>query len=202
MTYKLPKVYKPTISGQKAPGQKATTYTLLRCQTKQTHHQWTECHRTMTYILSRCQRKQTHISGQNVSGQEPTTYTLLRCQIKQTHQWTECLRTRANNLHPVEVPNKANPPSVDRMSQDRNQQLTSCQGARESKPTISGQDVSGQEPTTYKLLRCQIKQTHHQWTECPRTRTNNLHSVEVPNKANPPSVDRMSQDRNQQLTCC
>ena len=194
MTYKLSKVYKPAISGQKAPGQKAITYMLLRCQRKQTHHQWTECPTRTNNLqavkmpnkakppsvdrmsqnknqqLTRCwgakQSKPT-ISGQNVTGQEPTTYKLLRCQKKQTHyQWTECPRTRTNNLHAVEVPNKANPPSVDRMSQDKNQQLTLCWGAKQSKPTISGQNVPEQEPTTYMLLRCQTKQTHHQWTEC------------------------------------
>ena len=37
------------------------------------------------------------------------------------------------------------------MSQNRNQQLTIFGGARESKPTISGQNVPGQEPTTYML---------------------------------------------------
>ena len=55
---------------------------------------------------------------------------------------------------------------MDRMSQDRNQQLTVCQGIRERKQVISGQNVTGQESTTYSLSRDQRKETGDQWTEC------------------------------------
>ena len=91
---------------------------------------------------------------------------------------------------------------MDRMSQDRNQQLTFCQGIRERKQVISGhnvtgqesttyslsgirerkqvisgQNVTGQESTTYSLSRDQRKETGDQWTECHRTGINNLQTV-------------------------
>src|ERR1700677_1979625 len=65
------------------------------------------------------------------------------------------------------------------MSEDRNQQLTSCQGIRERKVVISGQNVTGQESTTYSLSRHQRKKTSDQWTECHRTGINNIHTVKV-----------------------
>src|ERR1700685_3356537 len=68
------------------------------------------------------------------------------------------------------------------MSQDRNQQLTSCQGIRERKQVISGQNVTGQESTTYSLSRHQRKKTGDQWTECHRTGINNLHPVKASEK--------------------
>src|ERR1700691_1279053 len=65
------------------------------------------------------------------------------------------------------------------MSQDRNQQLTACQGIRERKQVISGQNVTGQESTTYILSRHQRKKTGDQWTECHRTGINNLPAVKA-----------------------
>ena len=167
MTYKLSKKVKYTISNKV-------------CQNR--NQQRTACRGA--------RESKSTISGQNVLEQEPTTYNLWRWQRKQTHhQWPECSRTGTNNLHAVEVAEKANPLSMARMSQNRNQQLTYCGGGRESKSTISGQNVLGQKPTTYTLWRCQRTQIHHQWPECPRTGTNNLQSIEVPEKANPLSVD-------------
>jgi hypothetical protein len=108
------------------------------------------------------------------------TYSLASHRRKQTRdQWTECPKTGINDLHPVEAPEKANSRSVDRTSQDRNQQLTRCRGAGESKLAISGQNVPGQQSMTYKLSRCRRKQTRDQWTECPRTGINDLLAVEA-----------------------
>jgi hypothetical protein len=79
-----------------------------------------------------------------------TTYPLSRHQRKKIgDQWTECHRTWINNLQPVKASEKENRWSVDRMSQDRNQQLTACQSIRERKQVISGQNVTGHESTTY-----------------------------------------------------
>src|ERR1700683_5341871 len=86
------------------------------------------------------------------------------------------------------------------MSQDRNQQLTYCQGIRERKPVISGQNIRGQESTTYILSMHQRKKTGDQWTECHTTGINSLHAVKASEKENRLSVDRMSQDRNPWLT--
>src|ERR1700691_3696424 len=138
--------------------------------------------------LTRCQgireRKQV-ISGQNVTGQESTTYNLSRHQRKKTgDQWTECHWTGINNLQPVKASEKENRGSVDRMSQDRNQQLTTCQGIRERKQGISGQNVTGQESTTYSLSRHKRKKTGDQWTECHRTGINNLQPVKGSEKEN------------------
>src|ERR1700689_3307607 len=118
--------------------------------------------------LTSCQgireRKQV-ISGQNVTGQESTTYTLSRHQRKKTgDQWTECHRTGINNLHPVTPSEKEIWGSVDRTTHDRNQQLPDCQGIRERKQAISGQNVTRQESTTYSLQRHQRKETGDQWT--------------------------------------
>jgi hypothetical protein len=178
---------KVVISGQNVPAQESMTYILSRCQRKQSHDQWTECPRqesmtytcrgareskvvisgqnvpaqeSMTYTLSRCQRKQSHDQWTECPRQESMTYKLSRCQRKQSHdQWTECPRTGINDLQPVEVPEKA-------------------------KVVISGQNVPAQESMTYILSRCQRKQTRDQWTECPSTGINDLHAVEVPEKAN------------------
>src|ERR1700729_2902719 len=60
------------------------------------------------------------------------------------------------------------------MAEDRDQQLTSCQGIRERKQVISGQNVTGQKSTTYSLSSYQRKKTGDQWTECHRTGINNL----------------------------
>src|ERR1700685_1727651 len=68
------------------------------------------------------------------------------------------------------------------MSWDRNQQITSCQGIRERKQVISGQNVTGQESTTYILSRHQRKKTGDQWTECHRAGINNLHTVKASEK--------------------
>ena len=62
---------------------------------------------------------------------------------------------------------------------------------------ISGQNVRGQESMTYSLSRHRRKQTQDQWTECPRTGINDIRPVEASEEANPQSVDRMSEDRNQ-----
>jgi hypothetical protein len=197
---------KGVISGQNVAGQESTTYRLSRHQRKKRGDQWTECHRTTTYILSRHQRKkrgdqwtECHrtginnlhsvkasekegvISGQNV--QESITYSLLRYQRKERgDQWTECHRTGIKNLLPVKASEKEKGSSVDIMSQDRNQQLTYCQGIRERKGVISGQNVAGQESTTYKLSRHQRKKRGDQWTECCRTGINNLQTVKSSEK--------------------
>jgi hypothetical protein len=101
-----------------------------------------------------CCRGKLVISGQNVPGQESKTYILSKRRRKQTRdQWTERPRTEINNLLAVKAPEKANSRSVDRMSQDRNQRLTTCRSTGESKLAISGQNVPGQESTTYSLSR-------------------------------------------------
>jgi hypothetical protein len=164
------------------------TYMLSRCQRKQTRDQWTECPSTGINDLHAVkvpEKANSLISGQSVPAQESMTYSLSRCQRKQSRdQWTECPSTGINDLHPVEV-------------------------ARESKVMISGQNVPAQESMTYILSRwqrkqshdqwtecprqesmtyilsrCQRKQSHDQWTECPSTGINDLHAVEVPEKAN------------------
>ena len=113
------------------------------------------------------------------------TYILSRHRRKQTRdQWTECRRTGIDDLHPVEASEEANTGSVDRMSQDRNQLLTSCRGIGGSKHAISGQNVAGQESMTYILSRHRRKQTRDQWTECRRTGIDDLQSVEASNEAN------------------
>src|SRR5882757_8785982 len=222
---------KPAISGQNVPGQESTTYGLSKHRSKQTRDQWTECPRTGINDLRTVEAsKQTNprsvdrmsqdrnqrltacrsieaskpaISGQNVPGQESTTYALSKHRSKQTRdQWTECPRTGINDLRSVEASKQANPRSVDRMSQDRNQRLTCCRSIEASKPPISGQNVPGQESTTYVLSKHRSKQTRDQWTECPRTGINDLRPVEASKQTNPRSVDRMSQDRNQRLTIC
>src|ERR1700677_4090517 len=138
----------------------------------------------LTYCQGIRERKVV-ISGQNVTGQESTTYILSRHQGKKSgDQWTECHRTGINNLPAVKALEKEKWQSVDRMSQDRNQQLTSCQGIRERKGVISGQNVTGQGSTTYSLSRHQRKKTGDQWTECHRTGINNLPAVKVSEKEN------------------
>jgi hypothetical protein len=70
------------------------------------------------------------------------------------------------------------------MWQDRNQQLTICQGIRERKPVIRGKNVAGQESTTYHLSRHQKEKTSDQGTECGRTGTNNLQTVKSSEREN------------------
>src|ERR1700729_3131070 len=65
------------------------------------------------------------------------------------------------------------------MAEDRDQQLTSCQGIRERKQVISGQNVTGQKSTTYSLSRHQRKKTGDQWTECYKTGIKNLPAVKA-----------------------
>src|SRR6267154_1876894 len=131
------------------------------------------------------------------------TYILARRRINKTrHQWPEGPRKGTNDLHPVEMQDKGNTTSVPRTSQERNQPLTSCRGAGQRKPDISGQNVPGKQPATYMLSRCRTKETRHQCPERPRKATSDLHAVEVPDKGNPTSVPGTSQESNQRLTSC
>ena len=61
---------------------------------------------------------------------------------------------------------------------------------------LSQQNVSGPK-MTYSLSRHQRKQTRDQWTECTKTEIDDLLAVEASEEANPSSVDRIHDDRNQ-----
>jgi hypothetical protein len=159
----------------------------------------------LTYCQGIKERKGV-ISAQNV--QESITYSLSRHQRKKKgDKWTECHRTGINNLHAVKASEKEKGSSVDKMSQDRDQQLTFCQGIRQrkgviggqnvtgqesttyilsrhqrKKRVISGQNVTGQESTTYILSRHQRKKRGDQWTKCHRTGINNLQAAKASEK--------------------
>ena len=113
------------------------------------------------------------------------TYALSRHHRKQKFdQWTECHRTRINDLHAVEASEEANASPVEGMSQNRNRRLTICRGIGGSKHAISGQNDAGQESMTYILLRHRREQTRDQWTEGRRTGMDDLQAVKASEEAN------------------
>jgi hypothetical protein len=123
--------------------------------------------RKTNHSLTCCQgirRNKPVVNGQNWAPQKSITNQLSRGLRKQASgQWTKLRTTQINHLLPVKGCEKASrwsvenvratgitcflsrdatkqADSVDRIGHHRNQSLTNCQGMRESKPLVSGQN--------------------------------------------------------------